>query len=109
VLVVERRILARLCHRRFYSLAELNAAIGELLHQLNEERPIRQLGVTRRQLSKSSTGPRSSPCRGARICHRLKARVTSDRRAHWTRKGAAHVGREERDYSSYREIQARSR
>jgi transposase len=42
--------LGRLRHRRFYSLAELNAAIGELLRQLNEERPIRRLGVTRRAL-----------------------------------------------------------
>jgi hypothetical protein len=41
VLIVERWISARLRHRRFYSLAELNAAIGKLLHQLNEERPIR--------------------------------------------------------------------
>jgi transposase len=37
-------------HRRFYSLAELNAAISELLRQLNDERPIRRLGVTRRVL-----------------------------------------------------------
>src|SRR5262249_41379816 len=34
VLIIERWILARLRDRRFYSLAELNAAIGELLHQL---------------------------------------------------------------------------
>jgi len=38
VLIVERWLLGRLRHRRFYSLAELNAAIGELLRQLNEER-----------------------------------------------------------------------
>jgi transposase len=50
VLVVERWLLGRLRHRRFYSLAELNAAIGEFLRQLNEERPIRRLGVTRRAL-----------------------------------------------------------
>jgi transposase len=50
VLIVERWLLGRLRHRRFYSLAELNAAIGELLRQLNEERPIRRLGVTRRTL-----------------------------------------------------------
>ena len=43
VLIVERWLLGRLRHRRFYSLAELNAAIGELLRQLNEERPIRRL------------------------------------------------------------------
>jgi len=46
----ERWLLGRLRHRRFYSLAELNAAIGEMLRQLNEERVIRRLGVTRRAL-----------------------------------------------------------
>jgi transposase len=50
VLIIERWLLGRLRHRRFYSLAELNAAIGELLHQLNEQRPGRRLGVTRRAL-----------------------------------------------------------
>jgi hypothetical protein len=50
VLIIERWLLGRLRHRRFYSLTELNAAIGELLRQLNEERPIRRLGVTRRAL-----------------------------------------------------------
>ena len=61
VLIVERWILARLRHRRFYSLAELNAAIGELLHQLNEERPIRRLGVTRRQLLEELDRPALKP------------------------------------------------
>src|SRR4249919_2000623 len=50
VLIVERWLLGRLRHRTFYSLAEVNATIGELLTHLNEERPIRRLGVTRRQL-----------------------------------------------------------
>jgi len=50
VLIIERWLLGRLRHRRFYSLAELNAAISELLRQLNDERPIRRLGVTRRTL-----------------------------------------------------------
>src|SRR5260221_9483515 len=50
VLIVERWLLGRLRHRRFYGLAEVNAAIGELLRQLNEERPIPRLGVTRRAL-----------------------------------------------------------
>jgi transposase len=50
VLIIERWLLGRLRHRRFYSLAELNTAIAELLRQLNEERPIRRLGVTRRAL-----------------------------------------------------------
>src|SRR6201995_2628762 len=50
VLIIERWLLGRLRHRRFYSLAELNAAIGELLRQLNDERRIRRLGVPRRAL-----------------------------------------------------------
>ena len=50
VLIVERWLLGRLRHRTFYSLAEVNAAIGELLTHLNEEHRIRRLGVTRRQL-----------------------------------------------------------
>jgi len=50
VLIVERWLIGRMRDRRFYSLAELNAAIGELLKRLNEERPIRRLGMTRRQL-----------------------------------------------------------
>ena len=54
VLIVERWLLGRLRHRRFYSLAELNAAIGELLRQLNEERPIRRLGVTRRAAARGT-------------------------------------------------------
>ena len=48
VLIIERWLLGRLRHRRFYSLAELNAAIGELLRQLDEVRLLRRLGVTRR-------------------------------------------------------------
>jgi transposase len=50
VLIVERWLLGRLRHRHFYSLADLNTAIAELLRQLNDERPIRRLGVTRRAL-----------------------------------------------------------
>jgi transposase len=49
VLVVERWILARLRHQRFFSLAELNAAIAALVAELNA-RPMRKLGVSRRQL-----------------------------------------------------------
>ena len=49
VLVVERWILARLRNQRFFSLAELNAAITTLLADLND-RPMRRLGVCRRRL-----------------------------------------------------------
>jgi transposase len=50
VLIVERWLLGRMRNRTFYSLAEVNTAIGELLQRLNEERPVRRLGVTRRTL-----------------------------------------------------------
>jgi transposase len=49
VLVVERWILARLRNHRFFSLAELNQAIAELVADLNA-RPMRRLGVSRRDL-----------------------------------------------------------
>jgi transposase len=47
VLVVERWILARLRNHTFFSLGELNAAIGELLEQLNH-RPFKKLDGCRR-------------------------------------------------------------
>ena len=47
VLVVERWILAALRHRTFFSLAELNAAIRELLERLNA-RPFKKLPGSRR-------------------------------------------------------------
>ena len=47
VLVVERWILARLRHRTFFSLGELNGAIRELLERLNT-RPFKKLAGCRR-------------------------------------------------------------
>jgi len=61
VLIVERWLLGRLRHRVFYSLAEVNAAITELLNVLNEEKPIRRLGVTRRQLLEDIDRPALKP------------------------------------------------
>lgn len=49
VQVVERWILARLRHRRFFSLAELNEAIRALLDDLNA-RPMRGWGMSRQAL-----------------------------------------------------------
>ena len=49
VQVVQRWILARLRHRTFFSLAELNSAITALVEQLND-RPMRGWGTTRRAL-----------------------------------------------------------
>lgn len=61
VLIVERWLLGRLRRRIFYSLADVNAAIKELLTQLNEERKIRQLGSTRRQLLEQIDRPALKP------------------------------------------------
>jgi transposase len=61
VLIIERWILARLRHRQFQSLAELNAAIRELLTRLNEEQPMRRLGRTRRQLLEELDRPALKP------------------------------------------------
>jgi transposase len=61
VLIVERWLLGRLRNRIFHSLAELNAAIGDLLRRLNEERPIRRLGLTRRQLLEELDQPALRP------------------------------------------------
>ena len=50
VLIVERWLLGRLRRRTFTSLADVGAALGELMTQLNERQALRRLGVTRRQL-----------------------------------------------------------
>jgi transposase len=61
VLIMERWILGRLRNQRFYSLAALNQAIGALLVRLNDQRPIRRLGVTRRQLLEQLDRPLLKP------------------------------------------------
>ena len=50
VRIVERWLLGKLRHRRFYSLAEVNGAIKELLAWLNEAKILRHIGKTRRHL-----------------------------------------------------------
>ena len=56
VQVVGRWILARLRHRRFFSLAELNAAIRALLDEVNN-RPMRGWGMSRRALFEALDQP----------------------------------------------------
>lgn len=56
VQVVERWILARLRHRRFFSVAELDAAIAELLPDLNT-RPFQKLTGSRRDAFDSLDAP----------------------------------------------------
>jgi len=57
VRIVERWLLGRLRNRRFYSLADLDAAIAELLVWLNEQRVLRYVGRTRRQLFEEIDAP----------------------------------------------------
>jgi transposase len=60
VQVVERWILAPLRDRTFFSLAELNQSIWELLAELND-RPMRHLGQSRRELFESLDKPALAP------------------------------------------------
>ncbi len=58
--VVERWILARLRHRQFFSLAELNRAIADLLPTLNE-RPFQGRTESRRTLYEAIDRPTLKP------------------------------------------------
>jgi transposase len=60
VLLVERWILARLRHRTFFSLTELNGAIAQLLDRLNN-RPFKKLPGTRRQAFEQIDQPALRP------------------------------------------------
>ncbi len=60
VQVVQRWVLARLRHRKFFSLAEPNAAIHALSADLND-RPMCHLGVSRRALFESLERPALLP------------------------------------------------
>jgi len=60
VQVAQRWIVARLRNRRFFSLAELNAAIRELVVALND-RVTRHLGTSRRQLFEDLERPALKP------------------------------------------------
>ena len=60
VLIVERWIVAALRHRTFFSLAEVNAAISELLGRLNA-RPFRKLPGSRQTLFATLDQPALRP------------------------------------------------
>jgi transposase len=64
VQVAQRWIVARLRHGRFFSLAELNAAIRELVVALND-RVTRHLGASRRQLFEDLERPALKPLTAA--------------------------------------------
>jgi hypothetical protein len=64
VLIVERWILARLRNRRFFSLADLNAAIADLLVDFNN-RPMRHFGKSRRAIFEEIERPASAALPGS--------------------------------------------
>jgi len=79
VQIVERRILAPLRNHTFFSLAELNREIKQLLQQLND-RPFQKLEGTRRTLFESLDRPLLRPLPAARyeFSEWRKARVNID-------------------------------
>ena len=78
VLIAKRLILAVLRHRTFYSLAELNGAIHELLKRLNS-RALRKLKKSRRELFELLDQPQRASCsrKDLRVC-----RVETGHRQH---------------------------
>jgi transposase len=79
VLLAQRWILARLRHRRFFSLDELNVAIAELVEELNA-RAFKKLPGSRRSTFTSIDQPVLKPLPAARfvITERKWARVNID-------------------------------
>ena len=79
VLISKRWILAVLRHRTFFSLAELNAAIRELLEALNM-RPMRKLKKSRRDVFLKFDQPAALPLpsRPYQFAEWAKARVNID-------------------------------
>jgi transposase len=79
VLLVERWVLARLRHRRFFSLAELNRAIAELLVELNG-RAFKKLPGCRRSAFEQLDAPALQPLPATRfaLCRWKPARVNID-------------------------------
>ncbi len=79
VLLVERWILARLRNRRFFSLAELNAAIAQLLVELNA-RSFKKLPGCRRSAFESIDRPalRPLPAERFELARWKRARVNID-------------------------------
>lgn len=75
VQVVERWILAALRNRQFFSLGELNTAIGVLLDRLND-RPFKKLPGSRRSAFETKPVARPPTWIAARYHHRLLRRAS---------------------------------
>jgi len=79
VLIVERYVLARLRNRRFFTLIELNAAIREIVADLNAK-IMRKLGVSRDELFAQIDRPALKPLPSVRYQYAewKKCRVAPD-------------------------------
>lgn len=79
VLIVQRWILAKLRHRTFFSLSELNQAIWELLDELND-RPFQKLEGSRSSAFEKLDLPAMRPLPPVRyeLAERRQARVNLD-------------------------------
>jgi transposase len=79
VQVAQRWILAALRHRKFFSLAEANQSVGELLHRLNH-RPFRKRDGSRASVFESLDKPALQPLPTERfeISEWARARVNID-------------------------------
>ncbi|MCH9671686.1 MAG: IS21 family transposase [Gammaproteobacteria bacterium] len=79
VLVAQRWLLARLRDRVFFDITALNEAIAELCDELND-RPMRRLGVSRRELFEQLDRPALKPLPSTRyeIAHWKVVRVNID-------------------------------
>jgi transposase len=86
VLVAERWILAALRHRKFFSLAELNQAIRELLHKLNH-RPFKKRSGCRASLFAELDRPalKLLPAQQFELRGWAQARVNIDYHVEWER------------------------
>ncbi len=80
VLIAQRWIIAVLRNRTFYSIAEINVAIHELLEKLNR-RPMRRLKRSRRELFEELDEPKLQPLADSRFEYsewKIGARVNLD-------------------------------
>jgi hypothetical protein len=73
VLIIERWLLGRLRHRRFYSLAELNTVITDLLRQLNEQRAAAWCDPPRAARRARSAEPQAVARRALFLCRMARA------------------------------------
>src|SRR5277367_984281 len=112
VQIVQRWVLAALRKRQFFSLAEVNVAILELVHKLND-RPFRKLAGSRAELYRNIDRPALQPlplgpfefaewkkARVNRIITSSLAATTTARRINWWARRSRRAARKRRWRSS---------